>query len=215
MDKRQAGLACKEQAGAGPRPWAQRFWRFAAWAVWAGFVAGTLATAVQIFLWWLSGTPVLGTLWRDTQLTAAILTGAESLGAPGIGTPGSGAAGLGGVGPAPLTDVANWQWRVLLLATLVHFTLSTIYAAIAMLFARRQRFGLGPALLAGAAYGLSIYTVNLYGFTLFFPWFDVTRGWVTIIAHAVFGITLAVMGRYPARAGACGKRSGSQRSQKA
>ncbi len=41
----------------------------------AGFVAGTLATAVQMLLWWLSATPVLESLLRDARLTAAIAMG--------------------------------------------------------------------------------------------------------------------------------------------
>ena len=30
-------------------------------------------------------------------------------------------------------------------------------------------------IFAGAFYGLAIYVVNLYGFTLLFPWFAMTR----------------------------------------
>lgn len=32
-----------------------------------------------------------------------------------------------------------------------------------------------PALLAGAPYGLALYVINLYGFTMLFPWFAVSR----------------------------------------
>ena len=48
-----------------------------------------------------------------------------------------------------------------------------------------------PALFAGALYGLLNYGVNLYGFTLLFPWFELAHGWVTLVAHLVFGIALA------------------------
>jgi hypothetical protein len=132
----------------------------------AGVVAGTLATAVQMLMWWLTATPVLETLLRDARLTAAIL-----------------------LGRAVLTSAPAWRWDVLLIATMIHFCLSVAYAAIAMLFARRLNAML--AIPTGAVYGLAIYGVNLHALTAFFPWFSVSRGWATMLAHVVFGIALA------------------------
>jgi hypothetical protein len=132
----------------------------------AGVVAGSLATAVQMLLWWLNATPVLETLLRDARLTAAII-----------------------MGSAALTSVPAGRWDVLLIATLIHFFLSVVYAAIAMLFVGRLSALL--TILSGAAYGLAIYGVNLHGFTSIFPWFSVSRGWATALVHVVFGITLA------------------------
>lgn len=131
----------------------------------AGFVAGTVATAAQMLLWWLEATPVIDTLLRDARLTAAIV-----------------------MGRGVLDTGAGWRWDVMGWATLIHFGLSLLYALIAWPVARR----LAPAaaMLAGAAYGLAIYGVNLYGFTALFPWFAVSRGWVTLLAHVVFGVTL-------------------------
>ena len=57
----------------------------------------------------------------------------------------------------------------------------------------------GSALFAGALYGLAIYVVNLYGFTLLFPWFAVARDWVTLLTHLVFGVALAAGYRLFAR----------------
>lgn len=134
-------------------------------AVVSGFVAGSLATAVQMLLWWLSATPVLETLLRDAQLTAAIA-----------------------MGQAILATEPTWRWDVLLIATLIHFTLSVIYAAIAMFVVRR--LGAKLAILAGALYGAVLYGINMHGFTEFFPWFSVSRGWITLLTHVAFGITL-------------------------
>ena len=71
----------------------------------------------------------------------------------------------------------------------------------------RQGGRIDPTLLAGVFYGLLIYAVNLYGLTWLFPWFAVSRDWVTLLAHLAFGISLS---------GACllfvrcaGRRSGS------
>ena len=135
-------------------------------AAWAGFIAGTLATMAQVLLWLLSATPVVETLLRDARLTAAVIMG-QSVVASG----------------------QAWRWDVLLIATLIHFGLSFIYAAIALPVVTRLNMAL--AMVAGAAYGLAIYAVNLHGFTQLFPWFAVSRGWVTILTHVVFGISLA------------------------
>ncbi|OHC68086.1 MAG: sodium:proline symporter [Rhodocyclales bacterium GWA2_65_20] len=140
----------------------------------AGVGAGVIATAAQLVLWWLTAMPVLETLMRDARLTAAMVLGSSVLSPPST---------------AP--------WDILLVATLIHFFLSFAYALIPSHLASRLRTG--PALLAGAVYGLSIYVVNMYGFTLLFPWFAVARDWVTLVAHIVFGVALAAGCRLLAR----------------
>ena len=132
----------------------------------AGLGAGVIATVAQLALWWLAEIPLLETLFRDARLTAALVMGT-------------------GVLPPPSTP----RWDILLVATLIHFTLSVAYALILAHLTARLRTG--PALFAGALYGLAIYGINLYGFTLLFPWFAVARDWVTLVAHLVFGIALA------------------------
>jgi hypothetical protein len=119
----------------------------------------------QLVLWWLAGIPILETLLRDARLTAAIVTG------------------TGVLPPMPLS------WETLMAATLVHFGLSVIYAIVpALLSGRLNRL---QALAVGAAYGMAIYAINLHGFTVILPCFAVTRDWVTLAAHAIFGITLS------------------------
>lgn len=137
----------------------------------AGVFAGTVATAAQMLLWWADAAPVFDTLLRDARLTAAIV-----------------------MGSAVLAAAPAWHWDVLLAATLIHFALSLIYAAIALPLLRS--LGASAAIVTGAVYGLAIYGVNLHGFTALFPWFTVARGWVTIVTHVVFGISLAWACRY-------------------
>lgn len=132
----------------------------------AGISAGVIASVAQLVLWWQAEMPLPETLFRDARLTAALVMGARVL-------------------PPPSTS----QWDILLVATLIHFTLSVAYALIPALLMSHMRTG--AALFAGALYGLVIYVVNLYGFTMIFPWFAVARGWVTVLAHLVFGLTLA------------------------
>lgn len=137
-----------------------------AMALVAGIGAGVIATVAQLALWWMTEMPLPETLFRDVRLTAALVMGT-------------------GVLPPPLTP----PWDILLIATLIHFALSFVYALLPTHLAGRLRTG--PALFAGALYGLAIYGVNLYGFTLLFPWFAVDRDWVTLVAHLVFGVALA------------------------
>lgn len=140
----------------------------------AGIGAGVIATVIQLVLWWLAAMPIPETLFRDARLTAAMVLG-------------------GGVLPPPSTA----QWDILLVATLIHFALSFGYALAPSHLASQLRTG--PALLAGAVYGLTIYVVNMYGFTALFPWFAVARDWVTLATHIVFGVTLVAGCRLFAR----------------
>ena len=135
-------------------------------ALYAGIVAGILATLVQIVLWATFTNALPEVLFRDARLTAAIVMGR-------------------GVLPPP----ATFDARVMLAATLLHFALSIAYAfALARLISGLR----GPsALLAGAVFGACLYVLNMYGFTNIFPWFEVTRDWITVAAHVAFGVGAA------------------------
>jgi len=135
-------------------------------AVVAGIVAGTLATAVQLFLWWAFLDALPWMLYRDARLTAAILMGREVL-------------------PPPVT----FDWNVMMVATLIHFAISIAYGLI--LACLISRLGMALSLLAGSIFGLSLYGMNMYGVTIIFPWFWEARDWITILTHIVFGISLA------------------------
>lgn len=152
--------------GAEPGPWRERGRIDPALALVAAVAAGVFATAVQLVLWWMAKMPLPETLFRDARLTAAMIMGT-------------------GVLPPPSTP----QWDILVVATLIHFSLSVVYALIPTYWFVRLRTG--PALVAGALYGLTIYVVNLYGFTALFPWFAVARDWVTLVTHLAFGVALA------------------------
>ncbi|MGA8147390.1 MAG: hypothetical protein WB870_07435 [Gallionellaceae bacterium] len=63
-----------------------------------------------------------------------------------------------------------------------------------MLILPAERLGAIPAYVAGVGFGVALYVVNLYGFTAIFPWFAQSRGWITLIAHGVFGFLRACKG---------------------
>ena len=135
-------------------------------AVYAGFVAGFLATAAEIALWALFTDSLPAIFFRDARFAAAIPLGREAL-----------------------SNTANADWEVLVVATLVHLALSVAYALILSLLIRR--LPLYACLLAGGAFGMVLFAINMYGFTTFFPWFEAARDWITATAHVVFGIVAA------------------------
>jgi hypothetical protein len=143
-------------------------------AVWSGLAAGSIATAVQILLWWVTGAAVPDLLLRDARLTAAMVLGA------GVLPPSS-----------------ALLYPSLLVATLVHLLLSAVYGGILAGFIRR--LGRLPSLCVGLLYGLLLYGINMYGFTHLFPWFAQARGGITVAVHAVFGLGCAVLYRAWAR----------------
>src|ERR1700674_452099 len=91
--------------------------------------------------------------------------------------------------PRPVTPPASFDWAVMLVATLLHFALSITYGLI--LARLTSCLGLMLSLLAGAAFGVFVFAVNMYGSTAVFPWFEAARDWVTVAAHLVFGIAAA------------------------
>lgn len=144
-------------------------------ALYAGIAAGILATIVQISLWAIFTDALPEILYRDSRFAAAIVMGRGAL-------------------PPP----ANFDGRIILFATLVHFALAIAYALIlARLIAGLRP---GASLLAGAAFGLGLYAVNMYGFTAVFPWFAASRDWITAVTHLVFGMVLAGVYRLAVRA---------------
>lgn len=133
----------------------------------AGLAAGTIATLVQLVLWWLFDIPLRETIFRDIRLTAALIMGSDIL------------------PPMP-----GMSWSIFLVSMLIHTCLSVLYALLpAWLIGRwPSRF----TVLTGALYGLAIFVVNLYGFTILFPWFAVARDWITLLAHLAFGVVLVM-----------------------
>lgn len=139
-------------------------------AAFAGVAAGIGSTAVQIVLWWIASVDVAAVLLRDARLTAAIVMG------PAVLVP-------------PVSFNLGFEWKVMLLATVVHFLLSIAYGLL--LAPWLTGLGLRKALVAGAVFGALLYAVNMYGFTRIFPWFAATRDWITITAHISFGVVAA------------------------
>jgi hypothetical protein len=135
----------------------------------SGAAAGVFSTLVQVVLWLVFTDEFPAILFRDARLAAALVLGRPVL-------------------PPPATFDAG----VMLVATLIHFALSLVYAAfIALLSKRLAGVPAVLAVLAGALSGVALYAVNLYGFTEIFPWFVQARGWIALAAHVAFGASAA------------------------
>ncbi|QVN23110.1 sodium:proline symporter [Burkholderia pyrrocinia] len=142
--------------------------------LWAAFGAAVGSTVIELLLWSIVGDDAIRNLFRDARLTAAIVMGRGVLGSS-----------------------AGFDPLVMGVATLVHAALSLAYAALLAKVVRNM--SLGAAFLAGGAFGLILYGVNLHAFTAIFPWFIPVRGVITLVAHLVFGITAAAVYRLARR----------------
>lgn len=132
-------------------------------AVWSGLIAGVVFLVLEMLLVSL----IAGdSPWAPMRMMAAILLGQ-------------------GVLPPP----ATFDVGIVAAAMVVHFALAIGYGLILSLLVFRLETG--PALLIGALFGLGLYVVNFYGFTAVFPWFAMARNGMSILAHAVFGLTAA------------------------
>ncbi len=132
-------------------------------AIWAGVISGAVFMMLEMIMvpLFLDGSP-----WGPPRMIAAIVMGQ-------------------GVLPPPATFDAG----ILMVAMVVHFALSILYGIILAFLI--SRMDLGVALAIGAALGLALYLINFYGMTAVFPWFAMARNWVSIFAHAVFGVAAA------------------------
>lgn len=135
--------------------------------LYAGIIASIFSTIAQILLWWLFWDALPAILYRDARFTAAIILGQTVL-------------------PPP----ATFHLTIFMVATLIHLVLSIVYALILSLLIKG--FDLKASVLIGGLFGLIIFTINMYGAVVIYPWFEQTRDWITIVAHVVFGISAAI-----------------------
>lgn len=139
-----------------------------------GVIAGALKLLVELAL----APGFVASPWGRFRMIAAIVLGRSAL--------------------VPTT----FDLGVVVLALAIHFALSIAYAAVLVLVLRR--LVLWSALPIGILFGLLLYVLNFYVFTLIFPWFAAMRTGMQLIAHAVFGGAIAAsfeaMRRRPAAA---------------
>ncbi|GAB3353147.1 hypothetical protein [Lysobacter tyrosinilyticus] len=94
-------------------------------------------------------------------------------------------------GSAVLPPPVSADFSVTMAAVILHFVMSLAYALVFAFLAKGR--SVMSATLLGAGYGLVLYVVNFYGFTMLFPWFAQARDWAMIASHLIFGAVLGAM----------------------
>jgi hypothetical protein len=154
--------------------------KFIAWwpALQAGLIGGCAYLIMQ-FLW--SSLATGSDQWMWFRMAGAIALGRDAL-----------------------LTVDVFDPLVTLVALLVHFWLSLVYAVVLAFVLSRwsggaPRWSGGVCALIGAVFGVLLYAVNYYGFTGWFPWFGELRHAVTIANNLAFGAVTALAYWYLAR----------------
>ncbi len=127
-------------------------------ALWAGLASGVFSLVVNSVLTAIT----LGSPWLFLRMAAGILLGAPAL----------------EEGPTP--GIAT-----ILVGLLVHLALSLAFAALLAFII--HRWGMAVGVLGGAAFGLALYGINIFGLSAMFPWFYGLRNWMMLVSHVVFG----------------------------
>lgn len=72
-------------------------------------------------------------------------------------------------------------------ALIVHYVLSILFTLVIAIVV--HRWGLVVGIVGGGTLGTAFYAINLYTFTLFFPWFFAINSNVFLLSHVLFGMT--------------------------
>jgi hypothetical protein len=97
------------------------------------------------------------------------------------------------MGKDVLPPPASFDFGIMMGAMAVHVVLAIIYGVIFGLIVARLGLGRPMSVLAGLVFGVALYLVNFYLFTGLFPWFAMARNWMSLFAHAVFGLVLGAV----------------------
>jgi hypothetical protein len=128
-------------------------------AVIAGLIAGAIFLLVLMVAYPLA---TGGTPWTVFRFIGAIVLGETVL-------------------PPPTTFDAG----VVVTAVLLHFILSVIYTLVLAFIV--HRWGILISVIGGVLFGLALYLINFFTFTMFFPWFYPARAWPFSLVHILFG----------------------------
>jgi len=145
--------------------WKARMPDWAAAAV-AGFGAGGILMLLEIVFVTVTGD---ADPWRTTRMIAALLM------------------------DTPVLDASGYATGVVVAALLVHYLLGAAFGVVlaAIIAPFRLDSSIAMALSAGVVFGVLLYAFNFLVLATTFPWFAPLRGWPTLIAHMIFGMTAA------------------------
>lgn len=143
----------------------------------AGLLSGVIAGLVYLLV--QMGIAVVfrdGAGWEPLLRMAAVLMGEDA--AP----------------PGPLSTT------VLVLALLIHLTVSAVYGSLVALLVRNS--SVPAAVVRGMLFGAAVFVLHFWVIApAAFPWFEASRTWPTAINHLLFGAVAALwfkrLGRQP------------------
>jgi hypothetical protein len=133
-------------------------------AIWAGVIAGTVFLMMEMFLMPLFG--FAPSIWAPPRMIGAI-----------------------GLGESALPPPATFDLGIVMVAMLIHFATSILFAlAVAFLI---RNLGMGAAVGVSVVAALLLYVFVFYLMTPVWPWFEGARNWLSIVVHVVFGAIVA------------------------
>lgn len=137
----------------------------------SGFAAGAVLMVLELV--WATLMSSAGP-WRVSQLIAALVLGPETLQPSAAGA---------------------FSVSVVAVALAIHYAAGTAFGMAAAFIGAGFHYDTRPALMAvmGAAFGAALYVFSFHFATLVFHWLVELRGWPTVAAHLIFGVTGALM----------------------
>jgi len=146
--------------------------------------AGAVLMVLELF--WAATMHTAGP-WRIPHMVAAIVMGSDLV----------------------MAQSFAFSVGVVAVALLTHYVLGIAFGLLLgfIIAGFHYEASAGMMQVFGVGFGVALYVLNFYGMSQFFPWFAELRGWSTLIAHLVFGITASLLYWKLARPGADSQRS--------
>lgn len=147
--------------------WEQREPDWSAAAV-AGFAAGAVLMVLELL--WATLMSTTGP-WRISQLIAAVLLGPDAL------------------------RGSSFSAVVVAVALATHYAVGIAFGLVLGFISAGFHYDTNAGVLAivGFAFGALLYLFSFHGVAQFFPWLAELRGWTTLIAHLIFGVTASLL----------------------
>ncbi len=128
-------------------------------AFWAGIINSVVFAVINFFV-----LPVIlyTNSWVIIRLYASVFLGENILAPP-----------------------ATFDFQALIFGIASVFVFSMLFTMLIAFIL--HRWGLLVGILGGAVLGLSIYLINFYSVSYFFPWFFPLGSWSFVLTHIIFG----------------------------
>lgn len=132
------------------------------WVDWKAVLFASLVSGMVFFIInsILTGS-LLGDNWLFARMSAGLVSGEQALASSG-------------------TDIG-----VIGTGFIIHMLMSLIFTSLIAFTI--HRWGILVGFIGGGVLGLSLYWINTYTFSAFFPWFFTLRSWMMMVSHIVFG----------------------------